>query len=144
MSVRTTTARVQAILGKDYDVGAAIDLQQYVDSATVMVDRTVTEAEERGVTLTSAEQELIERWLSAHLYCLSDKTFRQRSLGGGASATYQGVTGMGLDATFYGQTAGRIDRSGALSAIAGAVRNNLGVVWLGRAPSDQTDYVDRD
>jgi hypothetical protein len=51
---------------------------------------------------------------------------------------------MYLEATLYGQTATRLDKSGCLAALATGERKVAGGVWLGRRPSEQTDYVDRD
>jgi hypothetical protein len=137
---RTTTLQVQALLGADYD--GVSDLQQFIDTATVITNRVETYAREfRGTVLSSAELELIERWLSAHFYCQSDKTYSTKATSG-ASGSFSGQTAMGLDSTLYGQTAMRIDYSGALVKIdKGSVATGA---WLGKPPSSQIPYNQRD
>jgi hypothetical protein len=68
--------------------------------------------------LTDDEKSEIERWLSAHLIaCTRDQQAQQEAVTGGAgvNVTYQGKTGLGLDATFYGQQVKVLDRTGLLS-----------------------------
>ncbi len=49
---------------------------------------------------------------------------------------------MGIEATTYGQTALTIDYSGCLTAI--NKRQFASATWLGKAPSEQISYEDRD
>jgi hypothetical protein len=113
----TTPALVQAVLGDDYGPkqdGTLPDLQPYCDAADVIIQRVVICAQKRKhVTLSSGEQEMIERWLAAHLYAVSDKPYQSRSTEG-ASGAFAGQTEMGFDATLYGQQAQRLDWSGCL------------------------------
>jgi hypothetical protein len=52
---------------------------------------------------------------------------------------------MYLESTLYGQTALVIDHSGCLATItAGAGPKTASAEWLGKPPSDQTDYEARD
>ena len=51
---------------------------------------------------------------------------------------------MGFDATLYGQTAKRLDVTGYLAKLDKPDRPKAGSIWLGKAPSEQTDYEDRD
>lgn len=127
MSQRTTKLAVQTLLDLNYD--GKMNLQQFIDSATVFIDRVVTQASAKGYTLSSGEQELIERYLAAHFYCRVDKTYQSKSTGG-ASASFTGQTGMSLDATEYGQMAVNLDVSGALSAF--GKRQTAGGFWAGR------------
>jgi hypothetical protein len=116
---RTTAALVQGVLLADYDTLTNPDLTGFIAAASAVVDRVVTLAAQKGVTLSAGvnyEQELIERWLAAHFYTRSDQAYRSKSTGG-ASASFQGSTAMSLDASYYGQTAVNIDYSGALNAI---------------------------
>lgn len=143
MAQRTTVADVKAVLlpGKDYDTEDAPSLQPFIDTATVIVDRVATCATDRDKTLTSGELELIERWLAAHLYAMSDQTYASKSTAG-ASASFHGQTGMHLEATKYGQTAVTLDYSGCLTAI--GKRQTARGAWLGKRKSEQTDYSSRD
>ncbi len=140
---RTTTILVEALLGNDYDpapeVGEPTDLQQYIDSAGVIVSRVATCAAAKGMALTTEELELIERWLSAHCYVQMDQTYASHS--DGASASFHGQTGMHLESSRYGQMAMDIDYSGCLTAI--SKRQIARAAWLGKPPSEQTDYDQR-
>jgi hypothetical protein len=111
---RTTTSLVEKVLADNYD--GQMDLQQFIDSATVIVDRIVTCASGKGITLTASELELIERWLAAHCYAQVDMLYASKSTAG-ASASFQGQTGLSLDSTRYGQMAVNLDYSGCLNAI---------------------------
>lgn len=140
---RTTEDAVEELLsaGGDYDTLNNPSLIPFIQTANVIVTRVVTCATEKGITLSTEERELIERWLSAHFYVMSDQTYAAKGTEG-ASATFHGQTGMNLDASKYGQTAKMVDYSGCLNAIGNAQRASLS--WLGKRPSEQTDYSDRD
>ncbi len=139
---RTTTTLVQAVLevGQAYDTVNNPSLQPFIDSASVIVDRVATCAINRNKTLTDAELELIERWLSAHLYVMSDQQYASKSTSG-ASASFQGQTQMHLEASKYGQNALDIDYSGCLTAI--SKRQVASGFWMGKRPSAQTPYDQR-
>lgn len=109
MAIRTTSANVQAILGKNYD--GTTSLTPYIDAATVVVDRVKTCSDKEAEPLSGAELELVERWLSAHFYQQMDQGYAAKSTDG-ASARYQGETGMYLAGTKYGQQAMFIDFTG--------------------------------
>jgi len=145
---RTTAAAVKAVMlpGEEYDTVTEPSLTPFIDTASAYVDDIVTCAAERSpaVTLSAARLELIERWLAAHFYAQSDKPYASKNTEG-ASASFHGQTAMYLESTLYGQTAMRLDKSGCLSSIgSGAERKVASAVWLGRPPSEQTDYSDRD
>jgi hypothetical protein len=129
--VRTTAAAVQSVLMDDYGPrvdGSLPDLQPYISSATVVVDRVAFMAAARGLPLLDSELELVERWLSAHMYCQSDRQVQSRSQGG-VSGSFGGQLTDGFQSTTYGQTACRIDYSGSLQALDRRQRGR--VAWLG-------------
>ena len=143
---RTNSTNVQGVLrlgsqGGDYDDANSPSLTPFIDTATAIVDRVNTCATDREVTLTTAELELIERWLAAHCYVQTDQSYASKSTAG-ASASFHGQTGMGLENSKYGQMALSLDPSGCLKAISQS--RKVRAVWLGKIPSEQTDYVDRD
>jgi hypothetical protein len=144
--VRTSETAVKLVLrpgsqGGDYDDVNSPSLTPFIDAASAMVDDAAACAADADDAISTTRQELIERWLAAHCYCLSDRTFTSRSTLG-ASASFAGQTGMNLEATFYGQQAMALDPSGCLrSAGAG---NRASAIWLGKPPSAQTPYIDRD
>jgi hypothetical protein len=113
---RTTPEAVIAVLtaGKEYDTDNNPSLFPYMDAANSIVNRVV--ATRRGRVLSPDDQEKIERYLSAHFYCTSDKVYASKSAGG-ASASYMQQAGKGLEQTPHGQTALRIDYTGVLNGI---------------------------
>ena len=141
---RTTSDLVKSILLQDYDELEAPDLTPYIATANVIVTRVVACALAKDEALTDEEAELIERWLAAHYYVVSDQTYAAKATAD-ASATFHGKTAMHIQSSRYGQSAIDIDASGCLAAIAaGTDRKVAGGFWAGRPPSEQTDYVDRD
>lgn len=68
--------------------------------------------------LSDSELEEIERFLSAHLAStMRDPQAQQEAVTGsvGGSITYHGKSGLGLDASFFGQTVKMLDRTGILA-----------------------------
>lgn len=141
MAARTTAASVKGVLLKDYDSANAPDLTPFIDAATNLVDQVSAGASDKSITLSSTTLELVERWLAAHFYAMSDQTLAQKNTGK-AGGRFHGQTGMFLTATKYGQSAMSIDYSGVLRAMNDGRR--AGVFWLGKPVSTQTAYEDRD
>lgn len=139
MARRTNEGAVRQLLGANYD--GCTGLLQFIDSATPLIDRVVTCATAKDKTLTAAEEEMLERWVAAHCYQMYDQGFSSKTQGR-SSGTFQGQTAMGLDGTKYGQYAKTLDPSGCLAALDKGQR--IQFAWLGKPPSEQTDYVDRD
>ena len=142
---RTTATAVKGILrlgsqGGDYDDANNPSLVPFIDSAALIVNRVVQCAARKNITLSDEELEMVERWLSAHMYAMSDRTYTNKSTGG-ASASFAGQTAMGFEATLYGQTAMRIDYSGCLTNFDKS--KTASAQWLGKPPSQQTAYADR-
>jgi hypothetical protein len=141
--VRTTTVAVQGILGSDYDSRRSPDLSPRIETAATLVDDILAKATELGIPLTDTRLEVIERWLAAHLYCVTDRPYKSRSAGG-ASGTFDGNTDKGLDATLYGQTAKVLDTTGFLSSIGGGGgtgtggggSTRAGLFWAGDGNQD--------
>lgn len=139
---RTTRALVQQVLGSsevggDWDTRR--DLTPFIDAATLAVTRVAACAVRKGLTLTAEELEVVERWLAAHLYCMSDQQYQSKSTK--ASATFRAAGGLNLDGSTYGQTAKSLDPSGCLAAL--SLQQRAGAAWLGKRPTAQTDYEDR-
>lgn len=138
---RTTSDLVIAILQKDYDSVNSPDISGYIDSASLLVDKMILCRTGKGIVTTDSEAEIIERWLSAHAYAMSDKPYKAKT-NLRSSAVYEGETKLRLEATRYGQFAMGLDDSGCLEKV-NAGNKRVGGRWLGRRPSDQTDYEDR-
>lgn len=58
----------------------------------------------------------IELWLSAHFLAIRDQRVESESIAGEWQAKYQGKTGMGFEATTYGQQALMLDTTGTLAS----------------------------
>ena len=141
--MRTSEAAVKLILLQDYETDlspSSVSLVPFIDTASAVVDRVEACAVAKDKTLTAAELELIERWLSAHFYVQSDQTYASKS-SAGASASFHGQTGMHLESSRYGQTALNVDFSGCLTAI--GKRQTARMAWLGKTLPEQTTYEDR-
>lgn len=139
---RTTTTDVKSVLMEDYDTIDNPSLTPFIDTASAFVDQVVVCATRKGITLDDTLLELIERWLAAHCYSMSDQPYSSRS-NLRASGSFQGQTGKYFEATKYGQTAVSLDHSGCLAAL-GEERKVARGRWLGRPPSEQTPYDQRD
>jgi hypothetical protein len=58
----------------------------------------------------------IELWLSAHFLAIRDPRVESEGIAGEWQARYQGKTGMGFEATTYGQQALMLDTTGTLAS----------------------------
>lgn len=123
----TNSGAVQALLGpRDYD--GATDLQQYIDSADILIANIPSYAASRGFSVNSSQLEIIERWLAAHMFKMNTPQFQSISTGG-VSVQNTGASGLHLTSSRYGQMAMMLDYSGYLSSI-----NNRALAtanWLG-------------
>ena len=124
MAIRTTAEAVGQIIA----VNASISLTSFIEAASQLVTDNCDG--------TETQLELVERWLSAHMYAMRDP--RRTSDGaGGISASYQGTVGLGFDLTHYGQMAMRFDASGGLARLNEQAKSGStktpNVSWLGTA-----------
>lgn len=134
----TTASAVQGVLGTHYD--GSTDLTPFIDTAAGVITRLASK--DVDGELTSANLEIIERWLAAHYYAQADPILQSKSVGK-SSGVFEGQTAMGLRNTRYGQQAIALDWTGYLAKIdKGIVK--VGMKWLGKPVSEQTDYEDRD
>jgi hypothetical protein len=115
---RTTPDAVRGVLLRDYDDRALPDLTPFIAVAGVLTDRVRASAFRQGLTVTDAELEVVERLLAAHFYAVSDRPYASRGTQG-ATGTFDGKTGMALDASLYGQQAKVIDPTGFLATLGG-------------------------
>jgi len=139
MSQRVKKIEVTAKL-PTYDTD--IDIQPFIDVATLITDKV--EDADSDSELTSADLLQIEACLAAHFYtCMADKQYTSKSTLG-ASGSFQGQYSRKLDSTDYGQTALLLDITGYLEGLQEGGRPKASVQWLGRPPSEQTDFEDRD
>lgn len=133
---RTTQARVVGVLNRDYDYVNNPLMDPYISAANTIVSNLVTEAGAQGVGISSAQAEEVETWVAAYLYTVSDAVHTSRS-NAGASASF-----LRTQENSYLAAAKMIDPTGLLQEVLSP--NRVRGFWLGRPPSEQTDYVDRD
>jgi len=117
MAVRVTAAEVKQIIDTDL-------ADEVVDAFILGANHTVTEVLGDDTNLSDGHKKEIERWLAAHLIAATREQQIQKAGAGGANVTYQGQTGMGLEATLYGQQCIRLDTTGKLAAL-GAKRAKI-------------------
>lgn len=86
---------IKAILDTDLTDS---QIEAFIFGATEFVDKILT-----GSGLNTVLLKEIERFLTAHLIAATREQQPIKEGAGGASITYQGVTGEGLKSTFYGQ-----------------------------------------
>lgn len=140
MSRRTNEDAVRMILNKDYGKlpdGTMPDLTGYIDSASSIVDDVADCAIAYGEALSTAKLELIERWLSAHLYTKMDPTYSSRSTGKRSGQMIRDPK----TPEPYKDGAQMLDPTGCVSAILNQKVARAG--WLGLPPSDQLTAEER-
>lgn len=133
--MRTTADAVKAVLapGLDYDTRRNPSLLPFIEAASAIVDEIAA-----FEVYSNARLELIERWYAAYAYKVSDKDFTSRSTLG-ASGSFAGQTGTGLDANLYGQMVKQLDTAGVLGQVA-STGTTVGGVWLGTGARDAKPY----
>jgi hypothetical protein len=137
MAWRTTEEQVREII----DTDVSLSIAPFIDQASALTDK-VSAADTTGELGTDLLL-MIEKNLAAHFYAFRDPQYTSKSTGG-ASGSFQGQTGLGLNATYWGQTAMLLDVTGYLTELNMATRPKASLTWLGKPPSEQTDYEDRD
>lgn len=136
MAQRTNEVAVRAIIDDD----SAVDVAPFIDAAVAVTDYVASQ--DSDSVLTDALLFQIETYLAAHFYEYLDPQYASK-VTGDAQAKFQGEFGMGLDSNKWGQAAKRMDVTGTLVDMDRGKRA-VTVSWLGKPPSDQIDYVDRD
>lgn len=135
---RTTLAQVETIIELDAElIPDEAALTPFIDVANELVtEACVTNGPETAYT--DARLELIERWLTAHIYTIRDpRVANERA--GAVGVSYQSSVGLGFDTSHYGQMAMRLDTNGGLAKLNTDTkkgRPRVGVQWLG------TEYED--
>lgn len=133
MAVRTTSVAVAGIIEVQTSP-SVIPLDPFIETASSVVDEV--EANDTDTILGSSRLELIERWLSAHFYCMRDPRTTSEAAGP-VSASYQSRVDLGLKTSHYGQMAITLDSTGYLAALSNGKVIRAGVTWLGTDPCEQ-------
>ncbi len=116
MAQRTSIILVREVLDRNYHYKLSPNLQPYIDSATLQVDRMVLCATDKGFTHTTAELEMIERVLAAYNYCHMDPLYQSKSTQG-ASGAHVSSSSLDGEGERYKRWAIELDASGCLNAI---------------------------
>lgn len=95
----------------------------FVNTAHRQVEDVLGSAGLSVATLTE-----IEKYLAAHFLTLKDPRAESEGYGGDYKIKVQGETGMGLEATFYGQMAISLDTSGLLASAGAGLKVARAVV----------------
>ena len=121
-----TEAQVRAV-HKSIEVGD--DISIYMETA-----HTVIEDNLASLGYVAGKLALIEAWLSAHFYAVSNKETSMETVGS-ASEQFQYKLGVYLANTMYGQQAMALDSSGTLSRLNKRFEkgssNKTGITYLG-------------
>lgn len=135
MPVRTTAEAVKLV---NRDIPADTDITAYIESASMLVDDNCLASGYEASRL-----EMIERWLSAHLYAVADLPTASEGIGSGALQESKAKIDVkrGFQVTVYGQQALRFDYAGNLAALdneLNVIKKNLpssrGSRWIGYDP----------
>lgn len=143
---RTDEELVKGVLRDDYGPkrdGTLPDLTPDIRSANLIVDQVVVCAADKGFILGEDLLAELETQLAAHSYKLSDPAYKTRTTGR-SSGSFEGETGMYLEGTKYGQQAMVLDYTSCLKSIGKPNGGEVGGIWLGLRPSEQTEVWNRD
>lgn len=135
---RTTVGAIKELLDLNYDTVNNPSLNPYLLMASAFVDRVVECAVSKGITLSTTEKELIERAMGAHFYTKTDPVYQSRSTLSASGSFVRNPK----EPEPYKDLAISLDPSGCVAALLN--RNTTYAAWLGKRPSEQTDYDDRD
>jgi hypothetical protein len=139
MAVRTTEDRVIAVIQRDYDLRNQPSLATFINSASLIVDRTVACAARKGITITDAEALEMETWVAGYRYTHNNPVYSSKSTDG-RSASFLREGGENP----YKKGALELDPSGCLDALLDPKKKvRLGLTWLGKRPTEAIDFDDR-
>lgn len=140
---RASEVDVRGVMDADDDLNVVVFIR--------MANRFLNALMQTCTALASLDEEHladIETLLAAHYAHPKDPTYRSKATGG-ASGTFQGISGKYLEGTDHGQRAIELDTSGCLAKYQAEMMqskgNTAGLSWLGkRNESESVDYEDRD
>jgi hypothetical protein len=139
VAVRTNGKAVRETLalgGHDL-TGCTVNVDRLIRIASSVVDRVVTCASSAGFPLTSTQQQDLETLLAAQLFA-NPRGIRTSETTGRASASYN----VDSAKTAYMDMAKMMDTSGCLGKVLSG-NKTVGIAWLGKTLTEQTDYEDR-
>lgn len=134
---RTTATAVKNVLGPNYDSINGPTLTPFIDLANLVTTRYQALAAAEGTVPSSAELEMVERYLAAQRYCDQDPVYTSRSTLS-ASGSFQRLdTAIGE----FARAACGLDPTGLLM---GLLKGQVaGGAWAGKAESEQLTWDER-
>ena len=137
---RTTDGDVIAVLGSNYDSVFRPALGAALASAGLLVDRVLACAAKRRATVSAAEAELMERYLAADAYAVTDPLYTSKSTDGASGQFLRPTDDAALGP--YAMMAVRLDPTGGcLRGI--LLQRNARADWCGKAPSERINISER-
>lgn len=139
---RTDASKVQEVIS----VKPGAQLTRSITWANLITTRLVTCATSKGYSHTAEELVEIETNLAAHHYSIRNAQYISKSTNG-ASGSFDIKQWYTAALELDGAAAIAEGKTSCLTSMLGKDGkgpNTAGGFWLGRAPSAQTDYVDRD
>lgn len=147
MARTTPTAVIQLMApGYDYDEVQAPSLEPFIATANELTTAWLAAVAQYRpnwfVSPSDTTSELMERWLSAFFFKLADQQYKTKN-SGKSSATFRGNDGEDLKSNTYGRGALGVDAPYKVLAplYEGRIASTQ---WLGKPPSEQIPYTDRD
>lgn len=131
---RTTAELVKGIIEVDE---LTSDLAPYIETANELVTELCAPA-----GYLDSRLELIERWLAAHFYAVTDPRLKSESFGK-SSGEYQSKIDLHLNLSHYGQQAQLLDTQGKLAQLNEAVgkgKPQATIKFLGSTSEEQAEY----
>lgn len=95
-----------------------VQIQAFIEAA----NQFIADAKLSSNGVTAGALTHIEKFLAAHLLSTRDQRVESETWATGERTKFQGQTGMGLDATHYGQAAKMLDTSGRLATFAAGLK----------------------
>jgi hypothetical protein len=140
---RTSELAVQEVLMSDWDEDEGYSLAPFIETASSIIDSVADCAVKKGTALSDSTLELIERWMAAYTFMMAKGKLESQKVDK-AEERYQGKTGMGLDANYYGQTAVRLDPTGCLVKVTSGKRIQPSLSWGGKTAAESIPYDQRE
>lgn len=134
---RTTATAVKRLLASNYDTVNNPSLDGPITLANLLITKVNALAVAESSSFTSAELEMMERYVAAQRYCDSDPMYTSRSTlsASGAFRTFDNDIGE------YAKAACSLDTTGNLMALLKG--NTAGASWAGKTDSEQLTWDER-
>ena len=142
MAFRASEDSVRDIIDTNPDIAIA----PFQAAANALTDKV--SSNDSGGLLNETLLTEIERYLTAGLYAIRDQIYSEKKTADAMAVFQTGQSAEGpLNQNDYLRTAMLLDLTGYLAdlnqqAVKGVV--DAGITWLGKPPSEQVDYINRD